>query len=206
MRVLIALNHELLRYGLIQLLKDIQPMEYMVTAPTVEELIEAIKKYDFDLIVLDVTMMGRGERRNVLLLQDMPRSAKIVLMINNTLSEQNISDFINTHEIMGVFHEHSPLEDLMGFFQRVLNGERVHLVGAQREESSFKRERTEDILSKREEEVLYMKVQGYTVKETAELLRISEKTVENHRRNIRKKLEIHKNSEWIEWGKKLGMI
>jgi len=60
-------------------------------------------------------------------------------------------------------------------------------------------------LSKREEEVFHMKVRGYTVKETAALLNISPKTVENHRRNIRKKLNIVKNNEWYDWGKQFGM-
>ncbi|WP_367749324.1 response regulator transcription factor [Ammoniphilus sp. 3BR4] len=40
----------------------------------------------------------------------------------------------------------------------------------------------------------------------AEKLHISERTVENHRRNISKKLGISKRSEWLDLAKRYQMI
>ncbi|MCD8509200.1 MAG: response regulator transcription factor [Bacillus sp. (in: Bacteria)] len=200
MKVLVAMNQELLRYGLVQLLKDIKPIDYIAEVSTVEELINTAKTYKFDLIVADANLQG-GDYITTLLtrLKGLPSDCKRVFLwkeCNNQVSSLEKAD--------GVFHENSSLEELMDFFQRVLEGEKLYL-NVNKQNSSVDNYNNNE-LSRREKEVFQLKVNGYTVKDTAKLLSISPKTVENHRRNIRKKLNILRNSEWVEWGKRLGML
>lgn len=203
MKVLVALDRELLRYGLIQLLKDIQPIDYIVEVSTVEEIIETVKAYEFDLIVTDATLQGACSLTTLLAqLKNLPTTCKRVLMWNG---EDEKMEADSLKEVDGIFHENTSLEDLMHFFQRVLQGDQL-ILNVQKQISFVNTYGSETDLSNREREVFQLKVNGYTVKDTAKLLSISPKTVENHRRNIRKKLNISRNSEWVEWGKRLGML
>ena len=61
-------------------------------------------------------------------------------------------------------------------------------------------------LSKREQEVMRLVVEGFTTKEISEKLFISKKTVDNHRANIMNKLGIHRTVELIRYAARIGVI
>ncbi len=61
-------------------------------------------------------------------------------------------------------------------------------------------------LTAREQEVMSLLAQGRTVREIAEKLSISQKTVENHRSNIYSKLDIHSSIDLVRFAVKLGIV
>jgi DNA-binding NarL/FixJ family response regulator len=61
-------------------------------------------------------------------------------------------------------------------------------------------------LTAREQEILRLLAEGLPTKEIAEKLFISPKTVENHRANIMKKLELRSTIELVRYAAKLGLI
>lgn len=63
-----------------------------------------------------------------------------------------------------------------------------------------------EALTSREQEVLRLLAEGLTTREIAEKLFISTKTVENHRGNVMKKLDLHSTVELIRYAAKLGLI
>ena len=63
-----------------------------------------------------------------------------------------------------------------------------------------------DTLTPREQEVMALFAEGISVKEIADKLFISPKTVENHRTNIMSKLDLHSVHELIRYAAKLGLI
>lgn len=63
-----------------------------------------------------------------------------------------------------------------------------------------------DTLSQREQEVLVLLAEGLSAQEIAERFFISPKTVENHRGNIMRKLDIHSTHQLIRYAAKLGLI
>jgi len=203
MRLLIGFEHELLRYGLIQLIKDVQAVDSMVMADTATQLVHSLKQYDFDLIVIDERLAKSGGIRSVItLMQNQSESCKKVIMY--TYQSCELEEMVLHNQLQGVFYEQAPLNELMIFFQQVLRGEKINL--RMYGENDMIKEPFTTNLSNREEEIFNMKIRGYSVVDTAKLLNISPKTVENHRGNIRKKLNITKNNQWFEWGKRLGMI
>ena len=62
------------------------------------------------------------------------------------------------------------------------------------------------ILTEREQEVLTLLAEGFTIKEIAEKLFISQKTVENHRSKIYSKLDVHSSIELVRFAAKIGII
>ena len=63
-----------------------------------------------------------------------------------------------------------------------------------------------EALTPREQQVMRLLAEGISIKEIAERLFISPKTVENHRSNIMSKLELHSTIELIRYAARLGLI
>ena len=63
-----------------------------------------------------------------------------------------------------------------------------------------------DTLTRREQEILVLLAQGLSSKQIAEKLFISPKTVENHRSNILRKLNLHSTLELVRYAARLGII
>ncbi len=61
-------------------------------------------------------------------------------------------------------------------------------------------------LTPREQEVMRLLAEGFAVREIAEKLYISPKTVENHRSNIMRKLGLHNAIELARYAARLGLI
>jgi DNA-binding NarL/FixJ family response regulator len=61
-------------------------------------------------------------------------------------------------------------------------------------------------LTPREQEVMRLLAEGRSIKEIGEELFISRKTVENHRTNIMKKLDLHSTIELVRYAARLGLI
>ncbi len=63
-----------------------------------------------------------------------------------------------------------------------------------------------DALTAREQEIMRLLAEGVSKKEIADQLCISVKTVENHRANIMRKLDIHSAMELVRYAARLGLI
>jgi len=79
--------------------------------------------------------------------------------------------------------------------------------------TAFLKSRTEkpsvsgyDLLSEREQQVFRLLVEGKSSVEIADILCISSKTVEKHRANTMKKLDIHNMVSMVKYAIKIGII
>jgi DNA-binding NarL/FixJ family response regulator len=63
-----------------------------------------------------------------------------------------------------------------------------------------------DTLTLREQEVMGLLAQGLSPREIAEKLFISPKTVENHKSNIMRKLDLHKTIDLVRYATRLGIV
>ena len=61
-------------------------------------------------------------------------------------------------------------------------------------------------LNDREREVLQLIAEGHTNKAIADILFISPKTVDNHRTNLMRKLNIHSAADLVRWATKRGLV
>lgn len=64
----------------------------------------------------------------------------------------------------------------------------------------------EDLLTKREIEILKLIGNGYSNTQIGKLLEISHRTVDTHRTNIRNKLRVHNLAGMIKYALKTGLI
>ena len=67
-------------------------------------------------------------------------------------------------------------------------------------------EKTSDVLTAREREIVLLLAQGVPVKETARRLKVSEKTVRNHLSHLYQKLNINDRTQLVIYALKKGLI
>ncbi|CAM3944440.1 response regulator transcription factor [Alkalicoccus chagannorensis] len=188
MRILLGITHPLIRYGLEQLLRDLESIEYMVTVETKEDALKKLQQFPFDRVVLHDGLSG-------------------VLPIVSLRKQAGRALFI-------LLYEKQPGVDSMYFHYRMAADTRIE--GWEKNWRSMKRTAAsteiaaagpqEGEMTRREEEVFRLKVNGYSVRDSAQLLGITSKTVENHRRNIAKKRQLKNNQDWIKEAAALGWL
>jgi DNA-binding NarL/FixJ family response regulator len=79
------------------------------------------------------------------------------------------------------------------------------LTSGQAKDSAVQDERYA-LLSPREQQVMRLVAEGVPSREIADRLGLSAKTVENHRTNLMKKLEVHSKMELVRYAARLGVI
>lgn len=154
-----------------------------------------IKKEDPTLLLVDTNTMGQkvwrflNEIRN-----DNPQIKTIILANNN---DPIYLDMAKDNGISGYILKSSPIELLMATIKIVKNGGEFFdrgNYGDTDKEISFEKKYK---LSKREMEIIKLITNANTTKVIAERLGLSFHTIEAHRKNIHRKLNVNKVTELI---------
>ncbi|ADI00007.1 helix-turn-helix transcriptional regulator [Salisediminibacterium selenitireducens] len=204
MRIHLGVRHPLVRYGITQVLKDVYDVTYMVSSETEGEWHQAMSKFAFDLVLLHEDLYETSIPQAFFPL-DRPEAAPYLKLIMYRKEQGQQQLLFDDHLVDGIFHEEADIDQLMLYFDRVRKGERLKLSSVFDDALDVNNGKGTP-LTAREEEVFQLKVKGFSVNDTAKKLTVSPKTVENHRRNIKKKLSIKKGQDWYDWAKRIGYI
>jgi len=211
-RIIIADDHTIFRQGLRMLLAQEDDMEVVGEAADGIEALELAKKHNPDIILLDIAMPTMdGVQVATTIKKHLPRIKIIVLtsysddqflyeflklgvsgfVLKDSASQELIYSIRKSHEGM-VFFDPSVSKKVMEKFTQVSGGKSDFVNYGK--------------LSDREKEVLRLVAEGCATKEVADKLYISPKTVENHRANIMKKLNIRDRTGLTKYALRLGLI
>jgi len=211
-RILIAEDHRILREGLRSLLVSNPEFQVVGEAEDGLDAIRLVRDTEPDLVLLDLSMPrldGLSAMRDIKKLS--PRT-KILALTVHTGDEYILEAFqagadgyclkdAGRTELMmaiqSVFAEKRYLSP--GISDKVLEG---YLEGRQR----IKSKSAWDTVTRREKEILKLIGEGYKNREIADLLSISVKTVEKHRSNIMKKLDLHNASALTAYAIDKGLV
>jgi two-component system response regulator NreC len=211
-KIIIADDHTIFRQGLRMLLAQEDDMEVIGEAADGIEALELAKKLNPDIILLDIAMPNMdGVQVAGRIKKSLPQIKIIVLtsysddqflyeflklgvsgfVLKDSASQELIYSIRKSHEGM-VFFDPSVSKKVMEKFTQVSGGKSDFVNYGK--------------LSDREKEVLRLVAEGCATKEVAEKLYISPKTVENHRANIMKKLNIRDRTGLTKYALRLGLI
>jgi len=200
MRIVIAEDHKILREGLKSLLSTVEDLEIVGEASDGLEAVQSVEKYRPDLLLLDLSMPkmnGISVMRN--LKGRFPETKILVLTIYE--SEDYILESFRSGSD-GYCLKDANYSELLIAIKSVLAGntylspgisDKV-LAGFLYDRKTLKPLSSWDTVTSREREVLKLVGEGYKNKEIAGYLYISVKTVEKHRSNIMRKLNVHTSS------------
>src|SRR3712207_1270905 len=210
-RILLADDHAVVRRGL-RMVLDAQPdLEVVAEASTGAEAVEQGLREPVDLAVLDVAMPRMTGLQAAAELAER-RPGLRVLMLSMYDSEQYLYEALRAGA-SGYVLKSAADRDLVEACRATMRGEPFVYPGAVRALIREHLERTRsgedppaDPLSPRESEVVKLVAEGFTSREIAETLSISEKTVERHRANILDKLGLRDRVELTRYAIRRGLV
>lgn len=199
-KIVIAEDHKILREGLKSLLRTIDDLEIVGEASDGLEAIRCVESYHPELLLLDLSM---PKMNGISVIRDIksrfPETKILVLTIHE--SEDYILESFHSG-LDGYCLKDANYSELLIAIRSVLEGktylspsisEKV-LAGFLDDRKTLKSRSSWDMITQREREVLKLVGEGYKNKEIADYLCISVKTVEKHRSNIMRKLDVHTSS------------
>lgn len=208
MRVLIADDHAIVRRGLIQLLADEYPSLSAGEARDAAEVFQLAREQDWDIIILDISMPGRG---GLEVLKELRQSRpKVPVLVLTSHPEEQYAMRALKAGAAGYMTKESAPEHLIEAIRKVTAGGRyvsprlaellAASVGADTERP------THESLSDREYRVLCLIGSGKTVGEIAVELSLSVKTVSTYRARLLEKMGMKTNAELMHYAIRSGLV
>ncbi|MFC1708150.1 response regulator [Planctomycetota bacterium] len=208
-RVLLVDNHTILRQGLRRVLEEQEWIEVCGEASDGREAIERAQALDPDLILMDLAMPGlNGLDATKRILKARPRAK--ILVLSMYLDAEYVEQALDSGVRGYVLKSASP-QHIVDAVRTVASGQRYfapeipqHLLERIGDGLVLSPRRAQK-LTHREREVVKLLAEGHTVKEAAKILGLSQKTVDTHKTNLMKKLDIHNRVELVRYaiGEKL---
>ena len=207
MKIVIADDHGIVRSG-IRLLLERQPdLEVVAEAANGIDARDTVIRERPDLAILDVKMPGlTGLQATREIKAQAPEVSILILSMHD--DERYLFEALKAGASGYVLK--SPADtDLLDAIRSVERGEPFLSPAAQQALIRDVLERGAEVeseLTPREEEIVKMVAEANTSREIAEMLHLSEKTVENHRANAMKKLGMRDRVELVRYAIRRGLI
>lgn len=208
LKILIADDHAIVRAGLKQVLADTPDMTVTDEAGATEEAIRKALDGDFDVVVLDISMPGRGGLE--VLQQIKSQKPKLPVLVLSMHPEEQYALRVLKAGAAGYLTKESVTEELIDAIRKVSNGMK-YVSPELAQEIAFALDSDterplEETLSDREFQVLCMIASGKTPREIAEELSLSVKTVSTYRSRILEKMRMKSNAELTNYAIKNNLV
>lgn len=199
MRVLIADDHAVIRYGIKQVVQSLFTVEHFEETDCGFSTLSAIKSKTWNLIVLDLSLPGISGLDILQQLKALELDLPVLVLSFNEEQYYAIRSF--KLGAKGYVSKSASYEELKSACIKVASGGR-YVSTAFAESVIFNRGQESDNvlhleLSDREFQVLIMLARGLSLCEIGAHLFVSPKTVSTYRSRIMKKMGFHNNSELI---------
>jgi DNA-binding NarL/FixJ family response regulator len=195
-RVCVVEDQTLVRKGLVRLLSLVEDIEVVGEAGDGDEARDVIRRTSPDVALLDVRMPRAGGLDLLEYLQKQPFSPACILL--TTFDDDDAVLRGIRLGARGYLLKDVTLERLTDAIHRVASGETlfnpaltVRLIRELNPSSQRTELNPEETLTDRESAILRLMTGGYSNREIADALDISEGTVKNHVSNILSKLGVH---------------
>ena len=208
LRVLVADDHAVVREGLKGILLEEFGQVSFGEACDGQELMGAIQKQEWDILILDITMPGKSGLDALKEIRQI-RPKLPVLVLSMHPEDQFAVRMLKAGAAGYMTKERAP-EELIGAIKKVLaGGKYVSSTLAERLAFNLDQETEKaphEMLSDREYEVLCMIASGKTVGEIADILYLSVKTVSTYRARILEKMNLRTNAELTHYAMKNHLV
>lgn len=201
-RVLVIDDHAMVLEGIAELIRHEPDLDVCCTASDAFEGLDLLDRTRPDLVLVDITLPGKN---GIEFIKDArARFPELRILVMSMHDESLYADRVLRAGGRGYIRKQEGGEKLIAAIRRVLRGEIAvseKMTGRLLESLSGRKvvESPVEGLSDRELEVFQLIGQGKTMKEIADELHLSPKTIEVHRSHIREKLRITSAAELISY-------
>jgi two-component system NarL family response regulator len=202
-RVLIVDDHPMVAQGIRALLETYDDLDIVGTLTNGQEAVDRVAALDPDVILLDLNMPRlSGLSATEIILERRPDTRILILSMHD--SPEYISTALS-HGAMGYVLKDVPTEEVRLAIDTVMRGERYLCTGARTSLGPGTADGREPLTS-REQAILLALAQGQSNKDVAARFDISVRTVETHRKNIKRKLGISSTAGLTRYALEHGVL
>ena len=197
-RVLVADDHDIVRYGICSVIDASDDIEVVCEAGSGTEALEQFRKMNPDVCILDITMPEMNGIQTTRAILELEPEARILILTMH-INEEYLNQVLNAGA-NGYMLKNSDRDELLGSIRAVYRGEKafsqtISKLMTERYVRQVQKPRelqdTEKVnVTRRELEILRLIAEGHTSSEISEILFISPRTVDTHRANLMSKLDI----------------
>ncbi|TQV68234.1 response regulator transcription factor [Exilibacterium tricleocarpae] len=198
--ILIADDHQVVRDGLRARLEKLGHYQVLPDAADGITALALCRQHRPNIVLLDAQMPGMSGLDVCAEIKRRCPATRVVFFTGQT-QRQTLLPLVNAGAA-GVFLKSDDFEQVLLALPEILQGTAT-LSASVRELAGSD---DDSGLTKREAQVLRLITLGHTNREIAELLHISAKTVDRHRTNLMRKLQVHSVSELMRRSFELGLI
>ena len=210
--ILLADDHSILRAGLCSILNSKSDFDVVAEVDNGMDAVKSALSIKPDLLLTDLSMPKKnGTEAIAEIKKRLPEIKCVVLTMHNT--EEHIRMALNAGADGYVLKDDSH-EELLTAIKTVLSGKKYlspsicgNIVNGYLNSATTEMPLTSlDSLTRREREIIKLIAEGLRSKDIAEHLSISIKTVEKHRSNLMKKLDLHSVSSLTNYAIQNGLV
>lgn len=210
-RILLADDHVMLRDALRLMLEQEEDIEIVGEAGDGQTVLNMVAQTKPDVIVMDIAMPGIGGIEATRRLIEQDASLKI-LALTTYPDKRYVNEMLNAGAL-GYITKSAASEQLLLAIRSVAQGNpffsqevaTVLLESVRRTTSAPPPKSAKESLGRRERQVLSLLAEGLSSAQIAEQLHIAASTVDVHRRNIMRKLDLHSVAELTKFAIREGL-
>ncbi len=201
-RVVIVDDHPMVAEGIEAILDSYDDILVVATLSDGKAMVDQLETLAPNVILMDLNMPGLGGLSATEMILEKASNTRILV-----LSMHDSPEYINTalnHGARGYVLKDVPTEEIKTAIDAVMAGEVYLCTGA--EGALAPSDSHREPLTNREQTVLLQLAQGKSNKEVAVVLDISVRTVETHRKNIKRKLGISTTAGLTRYALEYGVL
>lgn len=208
--ILIADDHSLFRKGIANLLSEAEDIAIVAEAENGQDAVDKAREFNPDVVIMDIGMpVLNGVKATANLLAEMPQVKVIALSMHTDthyvreMLEAGVSSYL---------FKNCDYKELITAIETVFAGKKylneqitemvIHGYLGRKDPIGV----TEAELTERESEIFKLLAEGKSVREIADVLFVSVKTIGTHRQHILDKLNLKTTTDLIKYALKKGII
>lgn len=202
-RVIIADDHPMVAEGVQAILETYDDIDVVATLSNGRDTIEQVAALSPHVVLLDLNMPEmNGLTATEIILERAPETRVLILSMHD--SPEYISTALS-HGAMGYVLKDVPTDEIKRAIDAVMQGERYLCTGAN---AALEPKTTDgrEPLTNREQTILLELAQGKSNRDVADALDISVRTVETHRKNIKRKLGVSSTAGLTRYAMENGVL
>jgi two-component system, NarL family, invasion response regulator UvrY len=207
-KIFIADDHPVVRMGIKQILSEVKDMTVADEAGTGQETLKKVAKNDYDVILLDISMPGRNGLDILRELKN--KKPKIPVLILSIYPEDQYAVRVLKLGAAGYLTKESVPEELINAIRKVAQGRKYISPNLAEKLATDLELNTEkpphENLSDREYQVLCLLASGKRLKDIADTLDLSIKTISTYRTRILEKMKMENNAELIRYALQNNLV
>jgi len=202
-KVIIVDDHPMVAEGIQSILESYDDIIVLATLTNGREAIDQLQTLAPDVILMDLNMPDIGGlTATEIVLERRPNTRVVILSMHD--NPEYISSALS-HGAMGYLLKDVPTDEIKQAIDAVMRGDTYLCTGAQGSIAP-KNNGAREALTEREQTILLQVASGKSNKQVAHALDISVRTVETHRKNIKRKLGISSTAGLTRYALEHGVL